>query len=1122
MAAVRCRSAVSRGVCASGSLFDSQLSQRIASILCSASDLPPSVSSPHSEPLRVAGPAAGLSRFHSSSFVGVEPNTGSTPSSPAVAGDVAQSPLLPRLRSWFAAPDLTPPPFVGPTGGSEAGSGADGEARGDAQGRGEARMHGEGARGYGDQRLYGRDPRGFGRNFRPRPPVARPKLDLLDKYVHPSLLSAEERRQEELQGVKERFRVHEGDTGSSEVQIALLTSRIAYMAQHLQTHKKDLHSRRGLDGMLARRRKLLKYLRRKNWDSYCHVIAELGLRDRRKQSLPSGPSAHSPFALSAPSAQSSAPSVVVRHQSARMHRVRNSRAPRLLHLFTQCHAAPRLGALQPRAGAVTAADGNRPAEPLLVPPASRKAYGERHELVAGLRLRLAQAYLQQGRDAGEVLSVVEKAWEVFDAMAMDGDPVRAMCLHLMAACHARLGDPDECLSLVVQLSDPDECLSLVVQLSDPDECLSLVLQLGNPDECLSLLVQCEAALEAAKKLQSLMQEQDVAGTEQEIGSDGGESCGSRNGVAGVESGGGVGSRGGECGRVEGGDGEGEGGDAAAAAAAMAQGTADAIHMVGFAMHMLRADVSSARGDMDTALKAYRTALELQEEALGSEDPRVADALQHVGEECARHMRLGDAHAMGMRALQLHETHRRGLEERLGGEEGSGEGRGEEGGGVKGEELRERVREELEGRGREEVRREYEEAVMKEVADHRLLAAVFAGQGDASPAVHHLSAAAALLSSLLSSPSAPSALSPLDLASVHLATVDIILHSGLLQGEEGGEMGEGGEEGGRVNREEMGGEEAEIAEESDSREQQGEGLGVRLGGGGVKGSYEGGAEGGEVREEAMDMAVLALEALKQCVAVQGEELGKDHPAVARTYALAADVYWQIGQAEEAEKVSKRAIKVLAAMPAAHQRSEEAAAALAHVALHLKRTDRCGMAVPLLQRALGIRKEHPDHLLQAVGTATDLASLLLSLRRPNEALPILLSALPSLRSFLGPSHTASLPLLSLLSAAHSSLDQWSEAARVVGEMWEVVRREGMEEAMGGAMRGDEAAIGMWIPLADALGSEERFLLLQKAVEQAARGAEAGGESNGRGEVGEDAAAARARWLEVLREMTMINNG
>ncbi|CAI5508102.1 unnamed protein product, partial [Closterium sp. Naga37s-1] len=42
----------------------------------------------------------------------------------------------------------------------------------------------------------------------------------------------------------------------------------------------DLHSRRGLDGMLARRRKLLKYLRRKNWDSYCHVIAELGLRDR--------------------------------------------------------------------------------------------------------------------------------------------------------------------------------------------------------------------------------------------------------------------------------------------------------------------------------------------------------------------------------------------------------------------------------------------------------------------------------------------------------------------------------------------------------------------------------------------------------------------------------------------------------------------------------------------------------------------------------------------------------------------------------------------------------------------------------------------------------------------------
>ncbi|CAI5508100.1 unnamed protein product, partial [Closterium sp. Naga37s-1] len=687
---------------------------------------------------------------------------------------------------------------------------------------------------------------------------------------------------------------------------------------------------------------------------------------------------------------------------------------------------------------------------------------------------------------------------VFDGVAMDGDPVRAMCLHLMAACHARLGDPDECLSL---------------------------------------LVQCEAALEAAKKLQSLMQEQDVAGTEREIGSDGGERCGSGSGGAGVESGGDSGSRGGEGGRVEGGDGEGEGEEAAAA---MAQGTADAIHMVGFAMHMLRADVSSARGDMDTALKAYRTALELQEDALGAEDPRVADALQHVGEECARHMRLADAHAMGMRALQLHEAHRRGLEERMVVEEGSGEGRegggeGAEGGGVRGEELRERVREELEGSGGEEVRREYEEAVMKEVADHRLLAAVHAGQGDASPAVHHLSAAAALLSSLLSSPSPPSALSPLDLASVHLATVDIILHSGLLQrgdGEEMGEMGEmgeegeEGEEGKRGGRGEKGGEEeAENGEGISGREQQGEGLGTGLGGGvrggdegGVEGRYEGGVEGGEGREEAMDMAVLALEALKQCVAVQGEELGKDHPAVARTYALAADVYWQIGQAEEAEKVSKRAIKVLSAMPAAHQRSEEAAAALSHVALHLKRTDRCGMAVPLLQRALGIRKEHPDHLLQAVGTATDLASLLLSLRRPNEALPILLSALPSLRSFLGPSHAASLPLLSLLSAAHSSLDQWSEAAGVVGEMWEVARGEGMGEAMGEAMRGDEAAIGMWIPLADALGSEERFFLLQRAVEQAARGAEAGGKSNGRGEAGEDA-SARARWLEVLREMTMI---
>ncbi|CAI5476777.1 unnamed protein product [Closterium sp. Yama58-4] len=280
MAAVCCRSAVSRGVSASGSLFDSQLSQRIASILCSSSDLPLSASSPHSEPLRVTGPAAGLSRFHSSSFVEADPGAGSSPSSPAVAGDVAQSPLLPRLRSWFTAPDLTPPPFAGPAGGSEAGSGADGEARGDA------RTYGGGARGDGDHRVYGRDPRAYGRNFRPRPPVARPKLDLLEKVLTGG-----------GRGRGARFYHLSVAPPLSDIlslchcpplsicmgvqpTVALLTSRIADMAQHLQTHKKDLHSRRGLDGMLARRRKLLKYLRRKNWDSYCHVIAELGLRDR--------------------------------------------------------------------------------------------------------------------------------------------------------------------------------------------------------------------------------------------------------------------------------------------------------------------------------------------------------------------------------------------------------------------------------------------------------------------------------------------------------------------------------------------------------------------------------------------------------------------------------------------------------------------------------------------------------------------------------------------------------------------------------------------------------------------------------------------------------------------------
>ena len=76
-----------------------------------------------------------------------------------------------------------------------------------------------------------------------------------------------------------RFRMHDNDTGSAPVQAAVLTERIHYMVSHLQKHRKDKHSRRGLQGMLNKRRKLLKYLRRKDFDVYKTTITELKLRD---------------------------------------------------------------------------------------------------------------------------------------------------------------------------------------------------------------------------------------------------------------------------------------------------------------------------------------------------------------------------------------------------------------------------------------------------------------------------------------------------------------------------------------------------------------------------------------------------------------------------------------------------------------------------------------------------------------------------------------------------------------------------------------------------------------------------------------------------------------------------
>lgn len=75
-----------------------------------------------------------------------------------------------------------------------------------------------------------------------------------------------------------QFRVHEADTGSPEVQIALLTERINYLTGHLQTHKKDHHSRRGLLKMVGQRRALLNYLKQVDTERYHTILQKLNLR----------------------------------------------------------------------------------------------------------------------------------------------------------------------------------------------------------------------------------------------------------------------------------------------------------------------------------------------------------------------------------------------------------------------------------------------------------------------------------------------------------------------------------------------------------------------------------------------------------------------------------------------------------------------------------------------------------------------------------------------------------------------------------------------------------------------------------------------------------------------------
>jgi small subunit ribosomal protein S15 len=76
----------------------------------------------------------------------------------------------------------------------------------------------------------------------------------------------------------EEYRTHETDTGSPEVQIALLTGRISHLTEHLKTHKKDHHSRRGLLMLVGRRRRMLDYVQSIDVERYRKIVAELGLR----------------------------------------------------------------------------------------------------------------------------------------------------------------------------------------------------------------------------------------------------------------------------------------------------------------------------------------------------------------------------------------------------------------------------------------------------------------------------------------------------------------------------------------------------------------------------------------------------------------------------------------------------------------------------------------------------------------------------------------------------------------------------------------------------------------------------------------------------------------------------
>ena len=85
-------------------------------------------------------------------------------------------------------------------------------------------------------------------------------------------------QKEEKREIIERFKIHESDTGSSAVQVAIMTSRINSLNEHLKSNKMDHHTRRGLVMLVGKRKRLLEYIKNNNLDGYRKLIKELGLR----------------------------------------------------------------------------------------------------------------------------------------------------------------------------------------------------------------------------------------------------------------------------------------------------------------------------------------------------------------------------------------------------------------------------------------------------------------------------------------------------------------------------------------------------------------------------------------------------------------------------------------------------------------------------------------------------------------------------------------------------------------------------------------------------------------------------------------------------------------------------